>query len=103
MIPVRGARPRIHDPLDASEDTEFDGGWGLLDPRPGQIQMSGSGSGVDGGWGGLRESLHRDGIDFTGLYMMESAGNPVGGDLHKLRYTMILDSPSIWIWANYSV
>jgi porin len=34
---------------------------------------------LTGDWGGLRRTLHDDGIDFTGLYMMESAGNPIGG------------------------
>ena len=67
---------------------EFDGGWSLLDPStwsdPNEWQRQ---TALTGGWGGLRQTLHNDGIDFTGLYMMESAGNPIGGDLHKLRYT----------------
>jgi carbohydrate-selective porin OprB len=67
---------------------EFDGGWGLLDPStwsdPNELEQQ---TALTGGWGGLRQTLHNDGIDFTGLYMMESAGNPTGGDLHKLRYT----------------
>ena len=67
---------------------EFDGGWGLLgastwsDQNEWERQTA-----LTGGWGGLRHSLHDDGIDFTGLYMMESAGNPTGGNRHKLRYT----------------
>src|SRR6202451_3872524 len=67
---------------------EFDGGWGLLDPSswsdPNEWEQQ---TALTGGWGGLRGILHDHGIDFTGLYMMESAGNPTGGDLHKLRYT----------------
>jgi porin len=67
---------------------EFDGGWGLLDPStwsdPNEMERQ---TALTGGWGGLRRTLHNDGIDFTGLYMMESAGNPIGGTLHKLRYT----------------
>ena len=67
---------------------EFDGGWGLLDPSswsdPNELERQ---TALTGGWGGLRRTLHDDGIDFTGLYMMESAGNPTGGNLHKLRYT----------------
>ena len=67
---------------------EFDGGWGLLgasmwsDQNEWERQTA-----LTGGWGGLRQTLHDDGIDFTGLYVMESAGNPTGGNLHKLRYT----------------
>jgi porin len=67
---------------------EFDGGWGVLDssiwsdPNGWERQTA-----LTGGWGGLRRTLHDDGIDFTGLYVMESAGNPTGGNLHKLRYT----------------
>jgi porin len=57
----------------------------------GQIQMSVQRqTALTGGWGGLRQTLYNDGIDFTGLYMMESAGNPTGGNLHKLRYTQDL-------------
>jgi hypothetical protein len=67
---------------------EFDDGWGLLDPStwsdPNEFERQ---TALTGGWGGLRRTLHDDGIDFTGLYMMESAGNPTGGNLHKLRYT----------------
>jgi hypothetical protein len=67
---------------------EFDGGWGLLDPStwsdPNEWERQ---TALTGGWGGLRQTLRNDGIDFTGLYMMESAGNPIGGNLHKLRYT----------------
>jgi carbohydrate-selective porin OprB len=70
------------------EDTEFDKGWGLLSPANlAEPDAWESHSALTGGWGGRREFLHRDGIDFAGLYMMESAGNPLGGDLHKLRYT----------------
>ena len=80
--PVYGyTTPWMHAP-------EFDGGWGLLDPSswsdPNEWERQ---TALTGGWGGLRRTLHDDGIDFTGLYMMESAGNPTGGDLHKLRYT----------------
>ena len=87
MIIVSAARaygyttPWMHAP-------EYDGGWGLLDPStwsdPDELEQQ---SALTSDWGGLRRTLHDDGIDFTGLYMMESAGNPTGGDLHKLRYT----------------
>jgi porin len=67
---------------------EYEGGWGLLDPStwsdPNELEQQ---TALTGDWGGLRHTLHDDGIGFTGLYMMESAGNPTGGDLHKLRYT----------------
>ena len=80
--PVYGyTTPWMHAP-------EFDGGWGLLDPSswsdPNELERQ---TALTGGWGGLRRTLHDDGIDFTGLYMMESAGNPTGGDLHKVRST----------------
>ena len=80
--PVYGyTTPWMHAP-------EFDGGWGLLNPSNWSDPSEWEGqTALTGGWGGLRQTLHDDGIDFTGLYMMESAGNPIGGDLHKLRYT----------------
>jgi porin len=67
---------------------EFDDGWGLLDPStwsdPNERERQ---TALTGGWGGPRWTLHDDGIDFAGLYVMESAGNPTGGNRHKLRYT----------------
>jgi hypothetical protein len=47
---------------------EFDDGWGLLDPStwsdPNEFERQ---TALTGGWGGLRRTLHDDGIDFTGL------------------------------------
>jgi porin len=81
-VPAYGCTtPWMHAP-------EYDGGWGLLDSStwsdPNELEQP---TALTGDWGGLRRTLRHAGIDFTGLYMMESAGNPTGGDLHKLRYT----------------
>src|SRR5689334_17565760 len=62
--------------------------WGVIDPRIlffpsfwGQL------TGATGNSDGLRSQLSETGISFFGSYESESAGNSVGGDLHKLRYT----------------
>src|SRR5580704_13952030 len=62
--------------------------WGVIDPRilffpPSWGQLTGA----TGNWGGLRSQLSETGISFFGSYESESAGNPVGGEVHKLRYT----------------
>jgi porin len=62
--------------------------WGVLDPRilfypPSWGQLTGA----TGNWDGLRSQLSETGISFFGSYVSESAGNPVGGEDHKFRYT----------------
>ena len=62
--------------------------WGVLDPQilflPGSW---GQLTAATGNWGGLRSQLAEAGISLFGAYESESAGNPVGGELHKCRYT----------------
>ena len=62
--------------------------WGVLDPMilftPGswaQLQ------GATGNWDGVRTDLSDAGVSVFGSYESESAGNPVGGAVHKFRYT----------------
>jgi porin len=62
--------------------------WGVLDPRilfypPSWGQLTGA----TGDWGGWRSQLSEAGVSFFGSYESESAGNPVGGQDHKFRYT----------------
>ena len=62
--------------------------WGVIDPRilfypPSWGQLTGA----TGNWGGLRSQLSEAGLSFFGSYESESAGNPVGGEDHKFRYT----------------
>ena len=39
-----------------------------------------------GNWGGLRDTLLQRGIDITGGYLSETAGNPSGGTSQAIRY-----------------
>src|ERR1700685_2561395 len=62
--------------------------WGVLDPMIlfspeswSQLQ------GATGNWDGMRGDLSNAGISVFGSYESESAGNPVGGEVHKFRYT----------------
>jgi porin len=62
--------------------------WGVIDPRilffpPSWGQLTAA----TGNWDGLREQLSNRGASFFGSYESESAGNPVGGELHKFLYT----------------
>jgi porin len=62
--------------------------WGIIDPRilfypPAWGQLTGA----TGNWAGLRSRLSETGVSFFGSYESESAGNPVGGEDHKFRYT----------------
>jgi porin len=62
--------------------------WGVLDPRilfypPSWGQLTGA----TGDWDGWRSQLSEAGVSFFGSYESESAGNPVGGQDHKFRYT----------------
>ena len=62
--------------------------WGVLDPQilfsPGSwVELKGA----TGNWDGVRTDLAHAGISVFGSYESESAGNPVGGELRKLRYT----------------
>ncbi len=68
--------------------THFGDGWGILNPATlADPDAWDKAPAMTGGWGGLWQRLHDDGIDFGGLYVMESAGNPTGGRRHKIRYT----------------
>jgi len=62
--------------------------WGILDPQilflPGSWAQL---TAATGNWDGVRNDLSDAGISAFGSYQMETAGNPVGGELHKLRYT----------------
>ena len=40
-----------------------------------------------GNWDGMRTDLSDAGVSVFGTYQSESAGNPVGGEVHKFRYT----------------
>ena len=68
--------------------THFGDGWGILDPAtlidPDAWDRAPV---MTGGWGGLRQRLDDAGIAFAGAYVMETAGNPTGGQVHKVRYT----------------
>jgi len=62
--------------------------WGVLDPMilfaPGSwVQLKGA----TGNWDGVRSDLADAGVSVFGSYESESAGNPVGGEVHKFRYT----------------
>ena len=67
---------------------EIDTTWGILDPHRlfdwNEMREEAS---LTGGWGGERRRLREAGIGFAGSYVSETAGNPVGGTTHKLRYT----------------
>jgi porin len=62
--------------------------WGVLDPMilfaPGSWAQL---NGATGNWDGVRTDLSHAGVSFFGSYESESAGNPVGGEVHKFRYT----------------
>ncbi len=62
--------------------------WGILDPQilflPGSWAQL---TAATGDWDGVRSELSDAGISSFGTYQSESAGNPAGGELHKLRYT----------------
>jgi len=62
--------------------------WGILDPQilflPGSWAQL---TAATGNWDGFRTDLSDAGISAFGSYQMETAGNPVGGEVHKLRYT----------------
>lgn len=62
--------------------------WGIIDPRilfypPSWGQLTGA----TGNWGGWRSRLSEEGVSLFASYESESAGNPVGGEDHKFRYT----------------
>ena len=62
--------------------------WGVLDPQilfaPGSWAQL---KGATGNWDGVRSDLSNAGVSVFGSYESESAGNPVGGEVHKFRYT----------------
>jgi porin len=62
--------------------------WGVLDPH--LLFLPGSWTQLNaatGNWNGVRSDLANAGVSVFGSYESESAGNPLGGQLHKLRYT----------------
>lgn len=62
--------------------------WGVLDPRVLFYPPSwGKLVGATGDWEGYRSQLSQAGVSLFGSYESESAGNPVGGEDHKFRYT----------------
>jgi carbohydrate-selective porin OprB len=67
---------------------ELDTTWGILDPHSlfdwNGMQEERT---LTGGWAGERSRLRAAGVGFAGSYVSETAGNPVGGTTHKLRYT----------------
>ncbi len=69
-------------------EQRFDDGWGILSLEGlyDSASLEGQES-LTGSWGGLRERLYRAGIAILGSYESEVAGNPLGGDVHKVRYT----------------
>ncbi len=75
--------PWMHPP-----EQRFDYGWGILSLEGlyDSASLEGQES-LTGSWGGLRERLYRAGIAILGSYESEVAGNPSGGDVHKVRYT----------------
>jgi len=62
--------------------------WGVIDPQilfaPGSWAQLNA---ATGNWDGVRTDLAHAGVSMFGSYESESAGNPVGGDVHKFRYT----------------
>ena len=62
--------------------------WGVLDPKilflPGSWAQLNA---ATGDWDGFRTQLSDVGVSVFGSYESESAGNPIGGEVHKLRYT----------------
>src|SRR5580692_2898225 len=62
--------------------------WGILDPQILFFPQSWAQlKGATGNWDGVRSDLSNKGISVFGSYVSESAGNPVGGQVHKFRYT----------------
>jgi porin len=71
-------------PPQEEEDTT----WGILDPHSiFEWNAMRAENTLTGGWGGERRRLSDAGIGFAGAYVMEAAGNPVGGTTQTARYT----------------
>jgi porin len=71
-----------------STQGDFATEWGILDPMILFLPSSwGQLTGATGGWDGKRAELADAGISVFGSYLSESVGNPVGGEIHKFRYT----------------
>jgi porin len=89
VLQVRSARAQTFStPWMHSAQGEWATPLGVIDPRilffpPSWGQLTGA----TGNWYGLRSALSERGLSFLGSYESESAGNPVGGDVHKLVYT----------------
>jgi hypothetical protein len=86
--PTRAQAQTFSTPWMHSAQGDWATPWGVLDPRilfypPSWGQLTGA----TGNWDGLRSQLSETGISFFGSYVSESAGNPVGGEDHKFRYT----------------
>ena len=60
---------------------------------------------VNGGYRKLgryaHPTLRRGSFSFRS-YQSESAGNPVGGEVHKFRYTHNIALGSLWTWTDWS-
>ena len=68
-------------------ENSFDQGWGLLDlSRLWDTERWQEQRSLTGSWGGTREQLYKYGIAVLVSYEGGSATNPVGGELHKVRY-----------------
>ena len=64
-----------------------DEGWGLLDlGRLYDVEYWQGQHSMTGSWGGTRNDLYNAGIALIGAYEGELDTNPVGGELHKVRY-----------------
>ncbi|HEV7732480.1 MAG TPA: carbohydrate porin [Candidatus Binatia bacterium] len=68
-------------------------GWGVLGVgrQFGARQVEGAAT-LSGDWGGARSWLADRGVAFGAAYVLEAAGNPVGGRKHRARYTHNVDA-----------
>ena len=88
IFPTAGEAQTFSTPWMHATNEDWASEWGVLDPMilfapASWAQLKGA----TGNWDGLRSDLSEAGISFFGSYESESAGNPVGGEVHKLRYT----------------
>jgi porin len=68
--------------------TDRSDSWGVLATgREFGARRLESAQAVTGDWGGARRWLEERGVAVSASYVLESAGNPVGGETHRARYT----------------